>query len=446
MAGDRISIITTAYIDTTDKLEWANEMIQSVLAQSRHEWELIIFDDHSPIRLWDVYDDPRIKIIRGVDQVGVAVGRNTAAYNASGELLLPLDADDILYPTALDLLYNNYQEDRFVYGNVDILARVNKMWQVSGTVRLPEFTCDLILNPKGIAPVTALHAKNAWQLAGGWKQSLAHGLEDIEYWISCVRTSCTLGKNIGASIIQYRRHKTSRTQKMKNAGEESKMRDAIKLIHADLYGGTVDMGCGCGGGSSPANVSANVTTQQMRSATNELIAGTTPDQYVIMQYLGPRTGSFGVVGNITKKSYKIKGTGFEFPVHRDDAKRFTLMGRRGDPDFVVVGPYVEQQKAIQRAPKKEIEAQPFKPEPVVFLSKIVEVADGPNVEEVVVDTVKADDLTQLPVRAEIVDQLIEGRWTYTQLAQARPGDLRHIKGVGRMTENKIVKFASGKVN
>jgi len=70
-----ISIITPAYIDTIEKLEWLNEMIASVKSQSITDWELIIMDDASPMPI-NLYDaDERVRTLRMVNRTGPSLCR-----------------------------------------------------------------------------------------------------------------------------------------------------------------------------------------------------------------------------------------------------------------------------------------------------------------------------------------------------------------------------------
>lgn len=80
------------------------DAIESVLAQSNQHWELVIVDDGSSDRTFDIashYDDSRIRIIRQKNQ-GEAAARNTALRNIQGEFLAFLDADDLFLPHHLE--------------------------------------------------------------------------------------------------------------------------------------------------------------------------------------------------------------------------------------------------------------------------------------------------------------------------------------------------------
>jgi glycosyltransferase involved in cell wall biosynthesis len=82
-----------------------SEAIESVLAQTYQDWELIAVDDGSTDASFSILkkystDDPRIKIYkRTSEKKGPAVCRNIGVSNASGEYLIFLDSDDLLAPT-----------------------------------------------------------------------------------------------------------------------------------------------------------------------------------------------------------------------------------------------------------------------------------------------------------------------------------------------------------
>lgn len=73
------------------------EAIDSVLAQSDPDWELLVMDDNSSDNTWEVltsYRDPRIQIFRSDINRGAAATSNDLYLHATGDLIAHLDADD----------------------------------------------------------------------------------------------------------------------------------------------------------------------------------------------------------------------------------------------------------------------------------------------------------------------------------------------------------------
>ncbi|MEV0124144.1 CDP-glycerol:glycerophosphate glycerophosphotransferase [Streptomyces sp. NPDC050703] len=88
---------------------YLRECLDSVLAQSFADVELIVVDDASPdaspaIAGEYAERDPRVQLVRLPARSGTGPARDTGAGRATGEYLLFLDGDDLLLPGALDAL------------------------------------------------------------------------------------------------------------------------------------------------------------------------------------------------------------------------------------------------------------------------------------------------------------------------------------------------------
>lgn len=92
----KISIITPVY----NAEKYITDTINSVLAQTYTNWEMIIVDDCSTDRTTQIVEsfcqkDNRIKLIKHQKNQGVAMTRNTALAHAKGEYIAFLDGDDL---------------------------------------------------------------------------------------------------------------------------------------------------------------------------------------------------------------------------------------------------------------------------------------------------------------------------------------------------------------
>src|SRR4030095_324761 len=79
--------------------------IQSILAQTFQDWELIAVDDGSTDRSVEViegFKDARIQVVRHERNLGVAAARNTAIKEARGAYSALLDSDDEWLPAKLE--------------------------------------------------------------------------------------------------------------------------------------------------------------------------------------------------------------------------------------------------------------------------------------------------------------------------------------------------------
>ena len=96
------TVLMAAY----DTERWIAEAIDSVLAQTREDWELIVIDDGSPDALAKrvqqfASEDGRVRLIRQANQ-GIGAARNAGAALARGRYLTVLDSDDALLPDYLE--------------------------------------------------------------------------------------------------------------------------------------------------------------------------------------------------------------------------------------------------------------------------------------------------------------------------------------------------------
>jgi glycosyltransferase involved in cell wall biosynthesis len=101
MTNPRVSIIMPVY----NVEAYVAEAIDSVLAQTFREWELIIVDDggsDSSIDICSRYNDPRVRVVSQTNR-GLAGARNTGILNSRGDYIALLDADDRWVPEKLVL-------------------------------------------------------------------------------------------------------------------------------------------------------------------------------------------------------------------------------------------------------------------------------------------------------------------------------------------------------
>lgn len=94
----KVSIIMCSY----NGEEFIERAIESVLAQTYTNWELIICDDQSKDRSMALIEqytsDPRIKLIQQPQNLGYVRNKNFGFSQATGELLTQLDSDDTSPP------------------------------------------------------------------------------------------------------------------------------------------------------------------------------------------------------------------------------------------------------------------------------------------------------------------------------------------------------------
>ena len=107
----KVSVLMVAY----NREEFIAEAIESVLASTYQNWELIIVDDGSKddtVLIAQSYaeKDTRIKVYVNEKNLGDYPNRNKAASLATGKYLKFLDSDDSIHPDALQNMVNYLEE------------------------------------------------------------------------------------------------------------------------------------------------------------------------------------------------------------------------------------------------------------------------------------------------------------------------------------------------
>ena len=108
-----VSVIMPAY----NAVATIGESIESVLAQTFHDWELIIVNDASldkTIKIAKTYEDSRILTYTHSINQGVAAVRNTGMQHAKGEYIAFLDSDDLWEKDKLEKQVRFMQENESV--------------------------------------------------------------------------------------------------------------------------------------------------------------------------------------------------------------------------------------------------------------------------------------------------------------------------------------------
>ncbi len=117
--NELVSIIMPSY----NTAKFISETIESVLAQTYPNWELIIVDDCSTddtdAVVCPYLVDDRIRYIKNEKNSGAAVSRNRALREAKGKWVAFLDSDDLWFPEKLEkqILFMKKNDYHFSYTN-----------------------------------------------------------------------------------------------------------------------------------------------------------------------------------------------------------------------------------------------------------------------------------------------------------------------------------------
>jgi len=211
-AAPLLSVIVAAYNSEST----VGDMIDSVVAQTCPEWELIIVDDGSTDATAGIVAayaaaDPRIRLIRQ-SNAGTAMARNAGASLASGRLWCFLDADDMLLPQYIE----SQNAFAIAHPGFDIHS-CNAVYLLRDGTRRPVWTDQRHSEPFSLSVaeqfaessilLMAMITPRVFELTGGFR---ALHSEDYDFWL---RALILGAKHLHNPVVLavYRRTEGSRT-------------------------------------------------------------------------------------------------------------------------------------------------------------------------------------------------------------------------------------------
>jgi glycosyltransferase involved in cell wall biosynthesis len=211
---------------------YLGEAIESVRDQTFQELEIIVVDDGSTdpetIDILQQLTVEGVMVVRVRNQ-GPSAARNEGIQMASGEYILPLDADDLIAPTflehAVDFLDHN-SEVGIVYGTVELFGDAQGPWPQ------PQFSVETILFENMIV-ASAVFRRDDWKLVGGYRLKMVYGWEDWDLWLSIVDLGRTVAR-LPEVALYYRIRNGSRTERM-TMGQKLRMFFNLVMQHKRLY-------------------------------------------------------------------------------------------------------------------------------------------------------------------------------------------------------------------
>ncbi len=106
-----VSVLMTAY----NREKYIAEAIESVMASTYQNWELIIVDDCSKDKTAEIAKkfeafENRIRVYANEKNLGQFQNRNYASSLAKGKYIKYLDSDDLIYPHGLEVMVNSIEK------------------------------------------------------------------------------------------------------------------------------------------------------------------------------------------------------------------------------------------------------------------------------------------------------------------------------------------------
>lgn len=207
MAAPLVSVIMPSF----NAERFIGESIESVIAQTVRDWELIVVDDASTDATRAIVTayrqrDPRIRLIAQRTNSGPAAARNLGLDQAQGDLIAFLDSDDVWYPrktekqvAAMDRLhadvsYTAYERRREGRAVGDVVP-------VPATLRY-----DRLLRRCVIGCSTGMVRRAT---GGAVRMPPIRQRQDHGYWLSLLRDGSRIAIGVNEPLVSYRVHAAS---------------------------------------------------------------------------------------------------------------------------------------------------------------------------------------------------------------------------------------------
>jgi glycosyltransferase involved in cell wall biosynthesis len=202
----------------------ADTLARAVESALNEADEILLYDDGSSddttTVCWDVTaQSPNVRYLRrrSAVPIGVCGARNILISNASGKLIVPLDADDAFLPGGITALREAHQEGSFVYGG----------WRDQRGDHTPPPIG--MLNRKNVAKATFCFEKRHWLQVGGYNPLFNCGAEDYAFMLALVQAGIQ-GIAIDFTVYEYTDTETGRAAKCKTRWP------LIQNLIEDVYG------------------------------------------------------------------------------------------------------------------------------------------------------------------------------------------------------------------
>ncbi|MEA2475729.1 MAG: hypothetical protein QOE06_3644 [Thermoleophilaceae bacterium] len=230
-------------IPTRDRPERLREALDSLVAQTTKDFEVVVVNDGGSDVALVLGEFPglRIRQVRRETRNGRGAAVNEGVRAARGALIAYLDDDDVFLPHHLEALrdvLDRHGEFGVAYSDVD-LARFHwdrEREEYALTSRATEFSrdfdADVLLFENYIPNVAVMHRRSAWERVGGLDESM----ELLEDWDFLIRLAAEVSfVHVARRTAEYRLRDGSSMSAKRKWGypEYLRAREALFLRHRD---------------------------------------------------------------------------------------------------------------------------------------------------------------------------------------------------------------------
>lgn len=226
-----VSIITPCY----NQAKYLKETVENALNSSYRPIEILIINDGSTDNSLELAQELATKFseVKVFDQPngGVSMARNHGIKKAKGEIIFPLDGDDLIAPNYIEEAVKvmiSRPEVRVVYSQgIKFDENGQKKW------KLKPFSRHQLAKDNMIFSAAFFWKKDALQV-GGFSEDMTMGREDWEFWIKMLKGG---GEVVQLPFLGYFYRLTTTSKRKKTATHQKKLERLAYLNskHLDFF-------------------------------------------------------------------------------------------------------------------------------------------------------------------------------------------------------------------
>ncbi|MGH7156958.1 MAG: glycosyltransferase family 2 protein [Candidatus Saccharimonadales bacterium] len=224
-AADDITVIIPCH----NYEDYLGDAIESVLGQTHKPSRIIVIDDGSTDGSRKVakrYADRGVELI-SKDNSGVIATKNLGIELTTTSWTVFLDADDILEPEYLEMVYK-----RSVSGKYDVVYTDLKYFGTKNEIlRAGSYNFNRFIGTGNFVHNSALILTSYLKQVGGYKDVMRGGYEDWELYITLAEAGARFGY-VAKPLLRYRQHGQHGGR---NANAEAEAKRLWNTVH-DLHG------------------------------------------------------------------------------------------------------------------------------------------------------------------------------------------------------------------
>jgi glycosyltransferase involved in cell wall biosynthesis len=229
----KVSVVIPCY----NAAPFVAETLESVLAQTHPDVEIVVVDDGSSDGSWEVvapYAD-RILALRLERNRGGSHARNRGAELATGSFLMFLDADDVLEPDTLACLVAALGDTRdatAICRWVRLKERGDQWITVPSEVPLLDPAGDPLrqwLSGRWVPPCAVLWRRGVYDRTGGWDEDISYNDDGDLMLRSFVQGTRLVTAPCGRAL--YRFHGAERMSVGSDLSSERKLRSGVRVLN-----------------------------------------------------------------------------------------------------------------------------------------------------------------------------------------------------------------------